>query len=171
VSLVSPVDVLLLSGLPGAGKSHFAKWLEGCGWGRLESDDADPRVREVLGAAVGGSDEPLLSERRKYPLGLVLEWGFPMDWLPQLRAMIGRGYNAWYFDGDREAALQGWTNAHQGWDVGLWHQQVQRLDARWPEICPLYRSKILTTVGPGPWHLPEQEIHRLMGLESVSSTN
>jgi hypothetical protein len=163
--MVSPSDVLLLSGLSGAGKSHYAKWLEGRGWGRLEFDNADDLVREVLNAAVGGWDEPLLSERRRHQHGLVLEWGFHTDNLPQLRAMIERGYNAWYFDGDRDAALQGWKAAHPQLDVRFWHAQVQRLDTHWLEISALYRSKIITTIEPGPHHVPEKEIHRLIGLD------
>lgn len=164
--------VLILSGLPGAGKTHFADWLRDRGWGRVSVDQPQRYSLSLHAAfqrAFNGDDGPLLTEAARYP-GVVIEWGFhPID-LPKLSRLISRGYNAWYFDGDQTAALASWREVWKGVPDHVWQNQVDRLDAAGPEIRRLYGQKIVTTVtqGPeGPEHMPDEEIAERLGLTSL----
>jgi hypothetical protein len=132
--------------------------------GGIEWDNERDPSREALVAAINGADDGLIALPKQYKHGLVIEWGFSTADLERVKALINRGFDAWYFDGHREAALQGWTRAHPDWNPSLWHTQVGALDANWPAIGSLYRGRIIMTVARGPWHLPPEHIHRLMGL-------
>ncbi len=57
--------------------------------------------------------------------GIVVEWGFHTGDLSRLVSMVERGYVAWYFDGARPAALDGWRNAHPEEPEEDWHAQVR----------------------------------------------
>ena len=48
---MDPSAILLISGLPGVGKSHFVDWLGHRGWGCLHSDD-DPDDRQLTHEAL-----------------------------------------------------------------------------------------------------------------------
>ena len=153
--------VLLLSGIPGAGKSTYADWLQTQAWGRVSYDNIAEQpavVRDAVHAALDGHDAGLTALAALFP-GFVLEWGFPAGWLETVQAMIGRGYNAWFFDADRDAALRSW---HDRWgadaDPAYFHEQVNGLDRRWPEIMTAYGDHLITTLGPDGIHLPVAEI-------------
>jgi len=158
-------DVLLISGIPGSGKTRYAKWLEGHGW-RVESDRLGPSsdsLSEGFRRAVEGDDGPLLEAAGESP-GLVVEWGFPVQALPLVEAMIRRGYKAWYFEGDRDAALTAWTsNWASVQPKENWWAQVAGLDSVLPRIRAIYVNRIIRTVEAGPTHLAEPDIHKLMG--------
>src|SRR4029077_6677540 len=90
--------LVLISGIPGTGKSCFANWLhENHGFVHLDVD-AQGQLP---------STDWLLQQNR-----LVIDWGFPAN-EPRLSTMIeiiqswiSVGVEHWWFDGDREAALQ-----------------------------------------------------------------
>lgn len=174
-------DILILSGLPGAGKTHYAKSLERQGWARLESDKVDKRTDALaegfkLAVPVNldrkPNDRPLLAAASGFK-GLVIEWGFRVDHLPLVEAMAARGYDAWYFDGDWRAAYQGWRARESRRppderqpDVN-WFNQTAALERAWLRIRALYGSNVISTVLPGPTYLTESEIDRLLGLSLV----
>jgi hypothetical protein len=169
VSDVIGPSVLIISGLPGAGKTHYAKWLEARGHGRVSIDETVnkpakdwSRLQVAVVAAINGEDEPLRFEAGAYR-GVVIEWGFhPLD-MGRLSEMIRRGYIAWFFDGDRAAANESWREAHPGDPDDVWLEQVARLDGVKPEIRTMYGSNIIETVHPGPVHLSPEKINRRLG--------
>jgi hypothetical protein len=108
----------------------------------------------------------LAQQAKKYS-GVVVDWGFHTDDLELLERIIRRGLNAWYFDGDRAAALISWRAAWEGepsMTDDVWRAQVARLDTAWPTIQRLYPRRIITTLTPGPIHMPTMEIYRRIGV-------
>ena len=160
-------DVLLIFGMPGTGKTTYSKWLVSHGWGRIQADGAPRQDMEAIRAAILGDATPFLKRRAARPAGFVVEWGHP---IPEVVwRVVALGYNAWFFGGDRNAALLSWLARHtemQG-DAGLWHYQVACLEETWPEVCAAFGPKMIATVFPGPRHLPPPEIHKLLGLPPV----
>lgn len=158
---MDPSAILLISGLPGVGKSHFVDWLGRRGWGCLHSDDDPDDRREWLWAAARGADEALLAAAAKHPAGFVVEWGFPPDAFHLVEAMIERGYNAWYFDGDPDSALLCYLRRGGSWrTTHNWRVQAAGLRAIEDRIRAAYEPRILVTLRAGPVHLPEREIFR-----------
>jgi len=123
-------SILVISGLPGVGKTHFVDWLGRRGWGCLHSDDDPHDCRERLWAAARGDDEPLQEAAVRHLAGFVVEWGFPSISFHLVEAMIKRGYIAWYFDGDPDAALSCYLRRGGSWRTPHnWRVQVDGLRA------------------------------------------
>lgn len=159
----APSDVLVISGIPGAGKTTYTRWLEERGWGCLRMDDRDQDDRLVR-AIYEENDGPLLETVQTHGAGFVVEWGFHVTQLAQVGSMIRRGYNAWYFDGDATAALASWKQQHKLLPSGVFQGQLDLLKAHMDEIRELYHSKFIATVTPGPTHPPCEKIHQLLGF-------
>ncbi len=163
-------QVLVLSGIPGAGKTFYARWLEQRGYGRVSVDELLGRPsgswsqleRAVL-AAINGDDAALRTEAATSP-GVVVEWGFHTSDLGRLASMVDRGYVAWYFDGARAAALEGWRNAHPGKSEEVWHEQVRMLNEAWSQILSVYGKNVIDTVNDLGVYLAPEEIDRRLGL-------
>ena len=171
--------VLVISGLPGTGKSVYARWLEQRGWGRVSVDEllgrasvSWSRLERAVVAAINGDDGALRTEAATYP-GVVVEWGFHTNDLGRLVSMVERGYVAWYFDGARPAALAGWRNAHPGEPEGDWHAQVRKLDDAWSQIQAAYGENLIETVNHLGVYLAPEEIDGRIGLrrDRVDSTS
>ncbi len=161
---------LLLSGLPGAGKTHYACELERRGWLRLSSDQwqlADPRVISAWHGVLTGSDNAVYSLTSAVA-GIVVEWGFHTNDLPKIEAIARRGHCCWYLDGDREAALEAWRRRWQlTMPDSVWTAQADRLAAAAERIRAIYGDRIIRTVcsGPaGPVHMPPDELFARMGI-------
>lgn len=126
------------------------------------SPPSPPVVQDAVHAAMAGDDTALVALASPFP-GLVLEWGFPAACLETVHAMIDRGYNAWFFDADRHAALRSW---HQQWgadaDPVYFHVQANGLDRRWQEIEAAYGGHLIRTLAADGAYLPVAEIDALI---------
>jgi hypothetical protein len=166
MSTSNPRPILILSGLPGIGKSELAEALQLEGWLRLsvdEEDKAPPRLRAAWSSAFNGIDSGLRSLAATCP-GVVIEWGFHTVDLPTIEALIDRGYDVWYFDGDRGTALAGWKTAHPTSPEHSWYDQVERLDKAAIRIARLFGPKALTTTRPDGTRLTVEEIRAHIGV-------
>jgi hypothetical protein len=80
----------------------------------------------------------------------------------QLRLLIDLGASAWWFDGDRLAARESWLDREVPVDEEAWRIQTAGVDAAWPIIADIFRSRIVRTIGPGRAYLHERQIDNLM---------
>ena len=107
--------LLLIAGIPAAGKSHFSEWLESRHeFLYLEIYNHDPHKDRSM-VSVGLEKEwacclqgnacsrfvVALQERRK---PVVLEWGFPVQCIQAVQALKERGFSIWWFDADYRIA-------------------------------------------------------------------
>lgn len=87
--------VLILWGVPGTGKSTFAKYL------------VEERSYLHIDTDLGGAGENKAAKARHYPQPVVIEYGMFTD--AYGLALLGRlrdaGADVWWFDGDRAAAF------------------------------------------------------------------
>ena len=85
---------LLIADIPGTGKSTFARWL-GSEHGYLRCPSAEepgPTFFDEINGA------------RKTHKDVVIDYGFPLGQLNQVRSLIASGVEPWWFDGDRDTA-------------------------------------------------------------------
>jgi hypothetical protein len=152
-------QLVLISGIPGTGKSRFAEWLRDHHEFVLYETDKH-----------GGkppSTEWIFQQRQ-----LVVEWGFPAN-EPSLSICIGLikswvdgGVSHWWFDGDRGAARTSFLNrgtvpaTSRGMPPELaWSLQVNEINRNWPTIGALFPpERRLGVIEAGPTYLPAQEI-------------
>lgn len=154
VVLSNSVTLLLLSGRPGAGKTEVGKWLaERCGFTHIETD-TDAGLR-TLNELLGGDQTPQgLGEN------VVIEWGFMIQDFDSgyVRQLRDAGFDAWWLDGDEEAARQGYMMSRQHLSpeklrqaVIAYQAQVPAIERAWPQLESFYGDDhIIRTVTSGP---------------------
>jgi len=102
--------MLLIAGLPGAGKSHFCRWLAAeCEFAYIETD-SDP-VIDALAARNLRVVVAAASELKDRGPNVALEWGFRPTFLPQVRAVVDIGFDPWWFGGNEAAARRSYSTA------------------------------------------------------------
>ena len=144
---------LLIAGIPASGKSTFARWLV----------DDHGYVRCPSGEEPGATFLDEIDGARAEHPNVVIDWGFPVGALSIVRGLIASGVEAWWFDGDRDAALEAFLarSGHPGtkhdWDV-----QMTAIQGHWTEIEELFQGRILNVVTPGPAHLSNESHFRLI---------
>ena len=112
---------------------------------------------------------------------VVLNWGFPPWMLPVVSALQAGGFSPWWFDGDGVAARKVFEKRAQrrlsaadsrlrrlarravGWpelrrQMALFDAQYERLSKSWPEIEPLFRGRVVTTLRPDGSFMEHEEI-------------
>lgn len=155
--------LLLIAGIPAAGKSHFSEWLESRHeFLYLEVYNHDPR-RDRSMVSVGLEKEwaccwqgnacsqfvEALRERRK---AVVLEWGFPVRCIQAVRALKEGGFSIWWFDADYEVArkkfverardkVRDFDSQMRDFDV-----QMRGIEKQWLNIKALFDPNIITTL-------------------------
>jgi len=128
-------QLIILSGIPGTGKSTYSHWLHEC-------YDFTHHDVDVMGLP----SDSLLDSRR-----LVVDWGFPAiePRLTTCLALIGTwtdlGAELWWFDGDREAALQSFlyrgTVPRSAWNV-----QMRGIVENWERISKVVGERVVDVI-------------------------
>lgn len=138
---------LLVSGIPGTGKSTFSRWLvRQHGYSRCplaDEDEPSARFFEEIDDTLAKSSD------------VVIDWGFPPSLLEHVRRLVGRGVVNWWFDGDRAAALQSYLSL--GKPRSAWNAQLAAIDQHWDQISTVFAGRILQVISTGPTHMPQDE--------------
>jgi hypothetical protein len=85
----------------------------------------------------------------------VIDWGFPANephltaCLAFVESLIERRVRAWWFDGDRNAALASFL-ARGTVSKADWEAQLAGINANWPKIAAAFAGHILEVVSAGP---------------------
>jgi hypothetical protein len=147
---------LLISGVPGAGKSHFVDELgDSHGFRVLRYDDDASAILPMVRLAVRGEREAaaaLLGRR------VVVEWGFmPNVEGPAAAAVINAGFEGWWFDAELCDALPAWRKRQPGVDERYFQLQAARITSHRHVIEQLFRGHIIRTLR-GDQHLSSAQI-------------
>jgi len=145
---------LLLSGRPGAGKTHVGKWLaEQHGFKHIETDD--PAGMQTL-------TDLLNSVQTPQSLGdnVVVEWGFMIPYFDDglVHKLRGMGFDAWWLDGDEPTCHQRYRATRQHLSPAdldsaekAYRVQVAAIERAWPRLQSFYGDdRIIRTVTSGP---------------------
>jgi hypothetical protein len=139
--------MLVLSGMPGSGKSHYAAHLADQGWRWINHDVAsggDALERLWLAVRTDSLTETLAAFVAAAPTHTVLEFGFPVQYLPVIEALRKAGAVTWWISGDDAACLRAWRGERKV-DDAIWDNQVDDIAREWPRIAVAYGDHIIIT--------------------------
>jgi hypothetical protein len=157
------MTLLLLSGRPGAGKTKVGKWLAAHrGFTHIETDkDAEWKT---WGPLLWGSQNPevaaqVVAKARALGPKVIIEWGFQVHLLGCVGQLRDAGFDAWWLDGDEEAAHQGYMKREGGPPVmGAYWAQANAIQEAWPQLECFYGDHVVWTVTSGPTYRTCAEI-------------
>jgi len=101
---------------------------------------------------------------RSHGPDVVIEWGFIPEYLGYVRQLRGVGFDAWWLDGDEEAARQGYINrrGNSPEEIAPYLVQLEAIQAAWPQLKRFYGDHIIRTVTAGPTYMPFDEVLSVM---------
>jgi hypothetical protein len=162
------------------GKSTFADWLvKKKGFVRVDSDAGgagDTRaarawrvVLETLGTPQQFAALRQFLKLAPYnPQPIVVEYGMFANegGIGLLGMMRDAGAEAWWFDGDRNAAFHAWKaeNAKASRNMAdlKWHEVVGIIDANMQTLQEFFGDNMVRTIEAGPTHIPPEETFKAM---------
>jgi hypothetical protein len=158
-----PHPVLVLWSYPGAGKSHFARWLcnEHKEFDWIDTDSLDRKLRspleDVWWRVINRHAPPrnFLQAAASHRRAIVTEygvWAEPAS-IAVLQELQRLGVMVWWFDADRDAAQAAWraenVRGDRGYDDGLWARVVTGIDRHWAALAPVFGPCTIRTLGVG----------------------
>ena len=163
---------LLITGVPGSGKSYFLKWLErNRGFRVVRYDDDSHLVDPILRLAARGALDEARAVLRGLAQRVAIEFGFPPDRaIPHVEALLGLGVSGWWFDADYPSAYRSYKAREENSpDVSLkmeaFYRQVGAIAAHRPEIERLFAGRTIEVL-TGDEYLPEEEIWALVSRKA-----
>jgi hypothetical protein len=160
---LSLVTALLIAGLPGAGKSHFCRWLAAHHDFAHVETDRDPIINGLVAPDTHAVLSAVAAVKGR-AAAVVLEWGFRPVFLHQVRTVIGAGFVPWWFGGSEAAARRSYRQ-RVGGDRGAmqaFETQLSAIQANWASIAEVFAGRILPAVDLGPTYMPPDEIYKLI---------
>jgi hypothetical protein len=159
--------LLVITGIPGAGKSNLIRALDARAWKTLLGDRAALWAEQDHVAwddFIAGDKRSLLHIASDQPVGLAVEWGFPGPLIGVVEQWLSEGLDIWFLDGDHDAAFASWRVRNPDQPESEFWDQLRGLvlvDAR---ISEAFGSRRVTAVMSGPQHVPVEHLLRLMGV-------
>ncbi|HKO15203.1 MAG TPA: hypothetical protein VJU87_03135 [Gemmatimonadaceae bacterium] len=165
----TPVQPLLICGMPASGKTSFGDWLRDTrGYLHLDLEAADCLTstglppfwtdKERISALDSGRVRELVRHLKTLAKPVVMTWGFQPDLTDFVREMTGFGVTAWWFEADRLAArhryatrgtvLRNGIYTRGKPDTTLFDRYVSAVSSNWARIAPLFGERIIRTLGP-----------------------
>jgi hypothetical protein len=156
--------LMLLSGVPATGKSSLGRWLEAHhGFAHIDVENGglnrfglSPAWRQMYRSRPPDVTA-FVEGLRKLGRPVALDWGFPVQRLPIVRALHEAGVTAWWFDGDRAAArlafLQRGTVSVEALD-----RQMRGIEVHQPFLDDFYDGRIIRAINAGGSFAPADSI-------------
>jgi len=147
---------IFIGGVPACGKTYFTDWLGAThGYFVVHSDDS--------------SDKELEAQALRAPR-LAIEYGFdPESALPAVRDLPQAGFVlAWLKPADIDVARIAFRERERRkpewdrWPMTAFEEQVQNIEAWWPEIEEVFAPRIVTTLDEKGRRMAPEEILRII---------
>lgn len=164
--------LLVISGVPATGKSSYCRWVARSGWVHINHDRLTNRAEDQMWVAA-------ISRRRAADFvqtvanakpDIVLEFGFPFVYLPDVHQLKAAGAQHWWFEANHQTARKAFVarneesirehKPNQFVPLEAFENYVRDIAAHQDEIQKLFAPKIIETLQPGGTRLDVDEIHR-----------
>lgn len=166
--------VVLLAGVPGAGKTSFGAYLA-ASRGGLHIDVEESASRRAAGFDPiwdrlfrAGDARAVVDFLGQGGRVGILDWGFPIACLPVVEALVTAGAEPWWFDGDRAVAFARYRARPFKNDPTAWRNQVGEIDAAWNSIERLFDGHVLQVVSSGPTVVTSEAVAQLMNFTPLA---
>jgi len=161
------IPIMLISGIPGCGKTTFGTWLaQNRSYVHidLEHDGLDRYgVRTEWERFFGENDLlPFIQALYAFQKPVVLDWGYPPCLWPRIAQLSSGGITPWWFEADRLAARSAFLSRA---DLPVWafDSQYAQIAAAWNELAPLYEDRIVHVLAQDASFQPHEAIaHRIL---------
>jgi hypothetical protein len=153
--------IVLLCGIPGSGKTTYSRWLaqqkafDHLDFDELLSGTGTPTQLKLIGLLKTSPRDFVHKLSRRAPT--VIDWGFSLASIALIRELQQRGISVWWFDGDREAALQSFI-ARGTVSLEAFRNQMGAIEKGWNQIKAVIGNRVINAVAAGPTHLAPEKI-------------
>jgi hypothetical protein len=158
--------------VPASGKSTYAEWLASRGWAFIDHDRVTGRTDDQRwwGLVTTRRAADFVKVVAAGDHDVVLEFGFPIGLLPDVRRLKAAGAQHWWFEADHQTAREAFNarnelRIRQGRrallvPIEAFEKYVGDITTHRDEIRSLFRPKIIETLLVGGTRLPVEEIDR-----------
>jgi hypothetical protein len=154
--------VLLVSGVPGSGKSSFARWLaENKGYLHLDFDHGDfekHRLHRLFDEFALSDSDQFVAELLKTDAPVCLDWGFPPRLLWIVRKLADAGVSIWWFDADPEVAKKHFLHRADVSEAAF-DEQIANITASRGAIMEVFGDRVISAFRADRTHVPCEEIY------------
>ena len=159
------VTPVLLAGRPGTGKTAYGQWLaQERGFVHIETDTDWRDWLPLLSGPDVNHARAAFNKACSLGPKVIIEWGFPLQYLPCVRRLRNVGFDCWWFDGDEPTARSYYLERRSGSLAALppYELQTAAIEANWAALERFYKLHIIKTVPGGSRHMPFEMIGSLM---------
>lgn len=162
-------DLVLISGIPAAGKTSFGDYLRDNQ--RFLHVDLEALDGVFIGAlhrsARVGRLEVFLEVLKRNTAPVVFTWGFHPEALDTVQALKKAGAELWWFDADEDAARQRFASRATV-PVENFDAQVSRIRAARKQIEACFRPRVIQTLRADGNFLPSDKLFQIMSGRAVA---
>jgi hypothetical protein len=169
--------LLLISGMPATGKTHYCGWLaEHHGYRHFEFN-RDPEVRGHIASLITqervGTSSDVICESIENVLipflspdgaPAVLDFGFPPHCLPLVCMLKATGFSVWWFHANLDIARREYIRLEGDAAAPFFDRQADAVSHSWPQLKVTLKPNILTTLDDDGSRMPPKRIARRMAI-------
>src|SRR5438874_4555109 len=154
--------ILLLSGIPGSGKSSYGRWLvHAKGYLHVDFDHGDLQrhgLADLFHEVESSGPERFIAELLRRDTPVCLDWGFPPHCLWIVRRLAEAGVDLWWFEADRELAKKHFLNRPNASEAAF-EEQMANIEASRDAIMKVFGQNIIPALKADGTHTPCAEIY------------
>ncbi len=158
------MKIIFISGVPATGKSYFGTWLEeekNFIHFDVEKDDhlEEYNIKQDWDNCFKtGQTETFVKKLQKLQKSVVLNWGFPTEFLVFVQALKTEGIQIWWFDAEHTVARYAFLT-RGGISLHFFDKQVGGIRKDWEKIESTFSPNILKTLQDDGNYLAPDKIY------------
>jgi hypothetical protein len=155
---------LFVAGVPATGKSWLGQWLaEKHGYLHIDAERDGGIDFDRVGVHEEWDDLISTRSARKFIAAIsekgkpvIVNWGFPTDFLYVVVALKAEGVDTWWFNGESKVARQAFVR-RGGIDPVYFDRQMADIKREWSRIVPVFQPRLVEALRKdGAQRTPEE---------------